>query len=262
MNNNPRIQLLLSAGAAVACCLAPAGAPGADIGLNITDGWPTPMLAGETADGLNNWTDSMANMGGGGTNPQLGTITLTGSSVTAKWDSSNTWAAGVETNSEQQLYRAYLDDGDAGSSLVAGDGIGVSVTISGLDAWLADNGYGSYQVRVYASTDWNSAPFQPVDIRAGAPDPVTPNLTVLPILETVAIATLGDGAFPIATGSEGSRGYGDSSGTLTAETITLTVPVLGGGARGTLAGFRITGLQPNLLYWDIDGATAVVFRTV
>jgi len=213
------------------------------IGLNITDGWGTPCLEGETADGSSNWTDSMADMGGGGPNPQIGSLTLNNSSgVSASWNSANTWAGGNEDTSEQQLYRVYLDDGDGGSSLVNGDGIGVSVTISGLGAWLAAEGMSAYQIRVYASTDNASASFQPVDIRLGAPDVGTPDLTVLSIAETVSVPALGDGAFPSATGGGGTRGYGDSSGSLTADTITLTVPARAGSTRGALAGFKITAV--------------------
>lgn len=231
--------------------LLAAGAQAATvIGLNITDGWSTPMLAGETADGSSNWTDSMGDMGGGGTNPQLGTITLAGSSVTVTWNSSNTWAAGNEGTSEQQLYRVYLDDGDGGSSLVNGDGIGVSVTISGLGAWLTAEGKASYQVRLYTSTDWDNASFQPASIRLGAPNPEDggAQLTNLTVAETVPITARGPGDYPPNTtpdptlGIWQSRGYGDSVATLTADTITLTIPVLGGGARGTLSGFKITAV--------------------
>lgn len=219
------------------------GSEAAVIGLNFTDGWPTPMLGGgETADGFSNWTDSMGNMGGGGTNPQLGTNTLAGSSVQAIFHSANTWAAGNENDSEQQLYRVYLDDGDGGSSLVNGDGIGVSVTLSGLGTWLASSGDSSYTIRAYGSTDWGTAPFQSVDVRLGAPNPGdgANQLLNLPILEAIAIPTLGDGAFPTGTGGGGSRGYGDSSSLLNADVITLTIPINNGTARGTLAGFKIT----------------------
>lgn len=160
--------------------LLTAGAQAASvIGLNITDGWGTPMLGGETADGSSNWTDSRA--ADDWTDPSTGTVTLAGSSVTATWSSSNTWAGGNEGTSEQQLYRVYLDDGDGGNSLVADDGIGVSVTISGLGAWLTSEGKVSYQIRLYTSTDMDNATFQSVDIRIGAPDPGTPDLTALTV---------------------------------------------------------------------------------
>jgi hypothetical protein len=217
------------------------------IGLNFTDGWPTPMLAGETADGFSNWTDSMANFNGGGPNPQFGSITLLGSAVTAQWFSANTWAAGAEATSEQQLYRSYLDDGDGGSSLVSGDGIGVSITISGLGAWMAANGGLGYRIRLYSSTDTDNALFQPVSIRLGAPNAADGNnqLLNLSVLETVMVPTLGPGDFPPNTtpdptwGLWQSRGYGDSGMALSDDIITLTIPSRDGSTRGTLAGFKL-----------------------
>lgn len=216
------------------------GAHAQRAGLNITDGWPTPMLTGETADGCSNWTDSMANLGGGGPNPQFGSITLAGTAINVTWNSANTWAAGQEGNSEQDLYRVYLDDGDGGSSLVNGDGIGVSVTISGLSAWMAANNLTSYKLRAYGSTDTGNASFQPVNVRLGAPNAAdgASQLLNLALLDTITVPWLGDGSFPTGTGAGGSRGYGDSR-YLTDDVITLTIPARNGSTRGTLAGFQL-----------------------
>ena len=253
----------------VATVVFAAGANAANIGLNITDGWPTPMLAGETADGFSNWTDSMANYSGGGPNPQVGSITLAGSSVTAQWYSANTWAAGNENTSEQQLYRVYLDDGDGGSSLVSGDGIGVSVTISGLQAWMAANSGWGFSIRCYASTDTDNALFQPVLIRSGAPNAAdgANQLLNLPILRTVAVPTLGPGDFPPNTtpdptwGIWQARGYGDSSSWLTADVITLTIASRNGNTRGTLAGFQIVSIpEPSGLALLGIGLGAFILR--
>ena len=243
-------KLLACAGA---FALMAGGASAAGIGLNITDGWGTPRLTGETADGFSNWTDSMADLGGGGPNPQLGSIELAGSSVTAQWYSANTWAAGNETTSEQQLYRVYLDDGDGGSSLVTGDGLGVSVTLYGLSAWLIANGAAAYSIRGYASTDTDNATFQPVSVRLGAPNAGdgANQLINLPVIETFAIPTLGPGDFPPNTtpdptwGMWQARGYGDSSSNLIADVITLTIPARNGSTRGTLAGFMVTTVVPE-----------------
>jgi hypothetical protein len=220
------------------------------IGLNFTDGWPTPMLQGETSDGFSNWTDSMGNYNGGGPNPQVGSITLLGSSVTAKWNAANTWAAGLENTSGQQLYRVYLDDGDGGSSLVSGDGIGVSVTISGLNAWMAANGDDRYGIRCYSSTDTDNASFRSVQVRGGAPIPAdgVNQLLNLPLLDTITVPTLGPGDFPPNTtpdptwGLWQSRGYGDSLPTLSEDIITFTIDSRNGSTRGTLAGFTITAV--------------------
>jgi hypothetical protein len=265
MNRSIKITLV----SCVATVAFAAGANAVSIGLNITDGWPTPLLAGETADGFSNWTDSMANYGGGGPNPQLGSITLLGGSVTATWNSANTWAGGNEATSEQQLYRVYLDDGDGGSSLVNGDGIGVSVTISGLSAWMAANGGLSYRIRCYASTDQDNALFQPVLIRSGAPNAAdgANQLLNLGILDTVTVPVLGPGDFPPNTtpdptwGMWQPRGFGDSSFTLTDDVITLTIAARNGSTRGTLAGFKIDLIpEPSSLALLAIGLGALIVR--
>jgi hypothetical protein len=265
MNSSIKITLV----SCVATLAFAAGANAVSIGLNITDGWPTPMLAGETADGFSNWTDSMANYGGGGPNPQLGSITLAGSSVTAQWYSANTWAAGNEDTSGQQLYRVYLDDGDGGSSLVSGDGIGASVTISGLNAWMAANLGWGYSIRCYSSTDTDNASFQPVLIRSGAPNPAdgANQLLNLSVVGTIAVPTLGPGDFPPNTtpdptwGMWQSRGYGDSAAIYSYDTITLTIAARNGSTRGTLAGFKIDLIpEPSGLALLAIGLGALVVR--
>jgi hypothetical protein len=221
------------------------GAQAQRVGLNFTDGWPTPMLQGETADGCSNWTDSRG--ANDWTDPSKGTITLLGTSLSAKWNSANTWAAGNENTSEQQIYRVYLDDGDGGNSLVNGDGIGASVTISGLSAWLTASGAPSYQIRCYGSTDTDNALFQPALLRLGAPNAAdgANQLLNLPVIESVAIPVLGPGDFPPNTtpdptwGMWQPRGYGTSSPTLTDDVITLTIAARNGSTRGTLAGFQL-----------------------
>jgi hypothetical protein len=223
------------------------GAHAQRAGLNITDGWPAPMIGGYTVDGCANWTDSMADMGGGGTNPQFGTLALTGTPITAVWNSANTWAAGAEGTKDQGLYRVYLDDGDGGSSLVGGDGIGVSVTLTGLGAWLAANGATSYQIRCYGSTDTDNASFQPVLIRAGAPNAAdgANQLLNLTVLDTVNRLIIGPGDYPPNTtpdptwGMWQPRGYGDSIAGLTDDVVTLTIASRDGSTRGTLAGFQL-----------------------
>lgn len=237
------------------------------IGLNITDGWATPTLAGETADGFSNWTDSRA--ADDWTDPSTGSITLAGSSVGVQWRSANTWAGGKEDTSEQQLYRVYLDDGDGGNSLVVGDGIGASITISGLGAWLASHSATSYQVRCYSSTDNDNATFHPVLIRSGAPNAAdgVNQLLNLPVLDTVSVPTLGPGDFPPNTtpdptwGIWQSRGFGDSITTLSSDTITLTIAARDGTTRGTLAGFKIVAVpEPASLAAALAGMALLLRR--
>jgi hypothetical protein len=203
------------------------------VGLNFVDGWPTPMLQGETADGCSLWTDSVT---GFDQNQQATSTTLLGTAITARWNSANTWAAGTENDSEQQLYRVYLDDGDGGSTLVVGDGIGVSVTLTGLSQY-----QGGYSLRLYGSSDtgFTVGSFQPISVRLGAPNPGDGDnqLLNLSVLDTVTVNLLGNGGYP--TGDAGGiRGYGDSIW-LTADTVTLTIPARSGDIRGTLAGLQI-----------------------
>lgn len=187
------------------------------IGVNFVDQWETPHLGGETADGLSNWTDSVPV---GGSGEQNGTgLVLLGSNdlVTCDWSSANTWAAGSEGTSEQQLYRVYLDDGNNGPV----------VTLTGLSDWMASEGLGSYTVRIYHSTD-NGAGFTAVDISSEGT-----------ILETVQETNRW-------TTDGGVRAYVDS-GILTANTITLDTQARTGNGgsdlRATIAGVKITGID-------------------
>lgn len=231
------------------------------VGFNVTDGWPAPMLGGYTADGCDNWTDSMIKYNGGGPNPQLGSLTLAGTAITVTWNSANTWAGGSEATKQQALYRVYLDDGDGGSSLVSGDGIGVSITISGLAAWMAANNTTSYQLRACASTDNGNASFQPVSLRAGAPNPAdgASQLLNLPVLNTFSVPSLGDGSFPVGTGAGGTRGYGDSIW-LTDDVITLTVPSRNGSTRGAIAGFQLVPEPTSMALLGLGLGALCCFR--
>ena len=187
------------------------------IGVNFCDQWATPHMGGKTFDGLSNWTDSIPIGGSGQANGNGLVILGTNGLVTCSWSSPNTWAAGSEATPEQQLYRVYLDDG----------GAGCLVTVTGLNAWLANAGLGAYTVRIYHSTDTANATFVPVDIRTGST-----------ILQTVQESNrwYTDG---------GSRAYVDS-GILTANPITLAPRTRSGtgagSARATISGFKITGI--------------------
>ena len=60
---------------------------------------------------------------GNANNPAVQTTSLPlgASGVSATWTAATTWAAGEESNSEQALYRVYLDDGQTST------GVGVRV---------------------------------------------------------------------------------------------------------------------------------------
>ena len=85
-------------------------APVATAALNFCDYWPDPKISDAPADGIANWTDSwlvpQGNFFQNGTNAAL----TDGGPIRISWLSSNTWAAGDESNNEQALYREYLDD--------------------------------------------------------------------------------------------------------------------------------------------------------
>lgn len=207
---------------------------GAGLGLNFTEAGNATT---GSADGLNPW-DNVYNAGG--------TITLAGSSVWVKYNAANTWGAGSGTDPGQKLYVKYLDDGD--NSLVNSDGIGVSVTISNLNSWVATNGGVGVKIRCYAASDTSGATFRPVSVRSGAPNPANgaTQLTSLPVLQTVTIPVLGGGDFPTITNTDlgHPRGYADSSNVLTNDVITLTIPARNGSQRGSLAAIKLNVIMP------------------
>lgn len=204
------------------------------IGMNFTEIYSAPQVSDGSADGFAGWTDSWLVAEGNYGNTTNGIdVSLNGTShVKMRWNSSNIWNAGMEDNNEQGLYRQYLDDGDGATP----DGIGVSVTITGLSAWLLEEGMTAYQIRTYGSTDTDGASFHTIDIRDGVSLSGT-------IIGSISPLALGAGDFP--TGSGGTwqpRGYGDSSNNLTADSITLTIPVRNDNIRGTLAALRLTAV--------------------
>ncbi len=230
--------------------------PPTTIGLKFSDGRAFTQIAGETADGCSNWVDSFTIINNGFHDagyPGLayGTTTLADGIITAQWYSATTFSGGAADDAEQQLYYSYLDDGDGNPA--DNDGIGVSVTLSGLGSWLAANGASHYQIRLYQATTWNldqMSTTTPVSIRLGAPNPSNgaTQLTALAVLETVQVPWLGDGGYPTLTNGAGSaRGYNDSTTNLSSDTITITIPslvALNYLTRGTLAAIKLTAVDP------------------
>jgi hypothetical protein len=239
----------------------------ADIALNFYDGSADGKISGSTVDGISDWVDSPTTSSG--TVAGLGS----GGSVTAIYYSSNFWNGGQSATPNQMLYRRYLDDGDG--SYISGDEIGVSVTISGLSSWLASVGAPAYQIRFYESNDWASGPtgnadtgFFAINIRNGAP-PTTPtltgltDLTILDTLPAVTPSATHDGGYDssagyVDSGIGGTRVHRDSD-TLSADTITVTIPALdwnhsdlanfdGYWHRGNLAAIAITAV-PEPATW-------------
>jgi hypothetical protein len=243
------IALKQTALALIAGAVAAWQAQAATVALNFADGWSAIWLSGKTAYGFSGWVDSTTTANNTANIAPSGTTYLGDNLITATWNSANTWAAGNQNTPDQMVYRVYLDDGDGGTSLVAGDGIGVSVTLSGLGSWLATSGAQRYVVRCFVSTDTSpTMTFQPFSLRAGAPDPAngTTQLTALPVLETVTMPRLGGADYPPNTASTStSRGYADS-GARTEDTITLTIPTRSGSARGTLGAIMVFTAEPSI----------------
>ncbi|MBN2844163.1 MAG: immunoglobulin domain-containing protein [Sedimentisphaerales bacterium] len=184
------------------------------IGLNISGAWATPHLAGETADGFSNWTDSQPIDSPNGNNGS--NIILNGSNnfVAVSYSSDNLWWAGPEDTSEEQLYRIYLDDG----------GNGPEINITGLNSWLASEGLGSYQITVYQNTD-NGTIFTPIDIKEGS--------TIIDTFQGTDLDT---------TGSLHGKA---NSMYLTADSITIKPQPrnLSAGVRASISGIKITGIS-------------------
>ncbi|HUJ08995.1 MAG TPA: LamG-like jellyroll fold domain-containing protein [Verrucomicrobiae bacterium] len=226
------------------------------VGFNISDARTFTKMVGKTADGCTNWFDSFPPTTGGYVDQgyaglAYGSIPFAGGVLTATWYSATTFSGGSSDDSQQQLYYTYLDDGDGGQ-LVANDGIGASVTISGLSAWLAANQATSYQIRIYHNTNNSGITSNTTaSIRLGAPNPAngSTQLTSLPVLETVSVPWQGDGGYPtVVAGGNGSRGYGDSSTNLTANVITITMPsqaATGYTSRGSLSAIKITAINSS-----------------
>ncbi|MEI7911327.1 MAG: cadherin-like beta sandwich domain-containing protein, partial [Verrucomicrobiota bacterium] len=223
----------LAALAALAA-FAQSAVAGTTLGLNFCDGWAAPHVSAGTADGFAGWTDSRAV---GDTTPaevQATPLQLGASGVSVTWTAMNTWSSGSESSNEQALYRVYLDDSETSS------GVGVRVTINGLAGWLTATGTTGYRLRCYCNNDAANT-YQPISVRNGS-------TTTSALLQTITSVAKGNGDYPTGgtAGNGESRGYGDSPGDLTADTITLTLPPRSGSIRGTLCGFKLTasGVPP------------------
>ena len=124
------------------------------VGVNFCDHWPVPHIAGETVDGLSNWTDSVPVGEENSANGSGLVLKGSNSTIECSWESKVIWAAGQESTSEQQLYRTFLDDGSRGCR----------VFLTGLKNWLQSEGLGSYKLCIYSSTDDSNKAFSPIDI--------------------------------------------------------------------------------------------------
>ncbi|MGC4017184.1 MAG: hypothetical protein QM755_22130 [Luteolibacter sp.] len=259
------LHLVLASGALAAAVLPHANAA-ASIGINFNNS----DTAGSQLDG---------NLGAAWTNVNTASGTsLTingGDGATLNWASSNFYQGGAWTsstvggafNTPIGMMRVYLDDGDgptAGSpgslGAVNGDSIGVTVNLTGLTAWLAAEGGTSYTIQAYFSTDMDSATFLPISVRDGGSVTST-------VIETITPTVQGNGSWngsildPGAIQTDGTRGSAVFSTQFTQDTITLTLPVRDGSARGTLAGIIITAApEPSAALLGTLGTLALLRR--
>lgn len=243
----------------VVCLAAATMVPRADaasiIGINFArDGGGTHT--GE-ADGLTNWTDVFDSDGFDGN--QLTVLADSGSAVRASWAASNSWWAGDGGNSAQRIFACYLDDGQSNGTTALGgaasDGIGVRVQLSGLNSWLTAEGMTSYMITVYSSTDTEGATFQDVTVHQGG--------STGAVLGTINVPVLGDNDYPSGPydTSGAPRGSATLNTALSADIITLTLPVRNGTERGTLAAIKITAVpEPGVFAFLPLGLLALFTR--
>ena len=175
------------------------------VGFNISGNNDIPRLAGEVADGCSSWTD--------GIDPSGSNLTLDGTDglVSVSWNSTNLWHHGPEGTSDEQIYRIYLDDGEA-----------IVVTFDGIGDWIDAHNAEGCQIRIYQNTDWSDNTFPTIDITDGSS-----------ILETVQ-------AFNVWR-EDGARAFVDS-GVLSTDTIQLKLSPrdLDARQRSTFSAAKIT----------------------
>ncbi|WP_264488694.1 Ig-like domain-containing protein [Luteolibacter arcticus] len=148
------------------------------------------------------------------------------------------------SDASQRVFRYYLDDGDAGSGYFNGDGVGASIHLTGLTQFLAASRATNYTLTLLFNADSTSAtPFLTANVRNGVPAaPSATAISSLPSLGIISPQLLGDGKQPLPavdTVTSGKRGWGRLLG-LTANNITIAMPVRSGSTRGSVAGFIIT----------------------
>jgi hypothetical protein len=176
------------------------------------------------------------------------------SGVTVDSFSSVPWQQGSASlsgsDASQRVFRYYLDDADGGSGYFNGDGVGASIHLTGLTQFLAANRATNYTLTLLFNADTTSAtPFLTANVRSGVPAaPSATAISSLTSLGTITPQLLGDGKQPlpsVGTDTTGKRGWGRLIG-LTANNITIAMPVRSGSTRGSVAGFILTPVSGPL----------------
>lgn len=202
--------------------------------------------------------------------------------LTIDWNSSGLYNAGqynvTENDASQQVFRGYLDDGEAGTSYQTGDGYGVSIEITGLSSWLSSIGATSYSVTLIHNTDWRYSTdttgagtvrltdFTDVHVRSGLLDGSNA-ISDLPLLHTFDAnpANFADRFYPTGandnqTSSRRDRGtrYWQQEDDFTANSITVAAlanPGTTTGPRGSIAAVILSAVSENITSLTIDRQT-------
>lgn len=191
------------------------------------------------------------------------------SGVSVSSYSANVWYGGRENvtagDASQQVFRAYLDDGDGGNSYADGDGIGASIHVTGLAQFLSANNATSYRLTVFYSSEASANTFAASAVRSGAASGGT-SISSLTLLGTTTLTVLGNQTAPTGAdtgggGTTGTRAYGVLDN-LSADAITIATPSGAGGTnRRSVAGFAITAVpEPSSAGLALLGLAGLALR--
>lgn len=235
------------------------------LGINFNNNDGAGAQEGSSTFGAT-WTDVNSASG------TAGSANGSSSNVTFDWNSQEFYQGGSWTgtdgfNSAIGTMRVYLDDGDGlgGSAPVdmgatGSDGIGVSVRLSGLSAWLASEGASAYRITLYHSTDTGSATFRDFSLRDGS-------TVSSSILETITPTVGGNGSWdgtsedPSGNSTVGTRGITEFTGSYDQDVLTITGLSRSGSSRGGLSAIVIEAIpEPSTAMLSFIGGLGILLR--
>lgn len=143
---------------------------------------------------------------------------------------------------------------------VDADGIGVSVSLTGLSAWLASEGASAYRITLYHSTDTSGATFRDFSLRDGG-------TVSSSILETITPTVGGNGSWdgtsedPSGNSTVGTRGISVFTGSYDQNVLTITGLSRSGSSRGGLSAIVIEAIpEPSTSMLGFVGALGFLIR--